>query len=54
MILTGSKNTGANISLVVSQEGKTLRDTISKGPVSGLACPYMVLLSSEIIALLLC
>ena len=52
MILTGSKNTGANVSLVVSQEGKALRDTISKDPVSGLACPCMVLLSSEITVLL--
>ena len=52
MILTGNKNTCANISLVVSQGGKTLRDTISKGPVSGLVCPCMVFLSSEIIVLL--
>ena len=53
MILTGIKNTCANISLV-SQGGKTLRDTISKGPMSGLVCPCMVFLSSEIIGLLLC
>ena len=55
MILTGNENTGANISLIVKGE-KILSDLISrklsKGPVSGLTCPYMVFLSSEVIVLL--
>ena len=48
MILTGSKSTGANNSLVVSQGGKALRDTILKAQCLGWLVPVWCSLAQKL------